>query len=162
MTLFRYHSPLGTICYDWHEGICHHLWLRDDPRAQDASPDPVSDWLDAYFFTGQSLPPPPLSPARTTFQAKLRERLLTIPFGSFQTYGDIARSLGSSPRAVGQALGANHLPLIVPCHRILAARQLGGFSAGRDWKRRLVAFEKSFPPNRRPGIAIWHAPSARL
>ncbi|RMG91953.1 MAG: MGMT family protein, partial [Zetaproteobacteria bacterium] len=66
----------------------------------------------------------------------------------FRTYGEIAGDLDSSPRAVGQALGANRLPLIVPCHRILAATGLGGFSAGHAWKRKLVAFEQSQPTDR--------------
>jgi len=49
--------------------------------------------------------------------------------------------LGTGPRAVGRALGANPLPLLVPCHRVIAANGLGGFRCGVGWKRRLLAFE---------------------
>ena len=55
--------------------------------------------------------------------------MLAIPFGETLTYGDLARSLNAPAQAIGQACGANPIPVIVPCHRILAATGLGGFSA---------------------------------
>ncbi|MFB6303971.1 MAG: methylated-DNA--[protein]-cysteine S-methyltransferase [Haloferacaceae archaeon] len=69
-----------------------------------------------------------------------------IPYGETRTYGDLAASLGTSPVAVGQACGRNPVPLVVPCHRVVAADGLGGFSAGgsdgRWLKRRLLAHER--------------------
>lgn len=80
----------------------------------------------------------------TPFQRRVWLAAREIEWGSTRTYGDLARVVTcGSPRAVGQALGANPVPIIVPCHRILAAGGgLGGFSGGLDWKRRLLALEK--------------------
>lgn len=72
--------------------------------------------------------------------------IAAIPRGRTATYGELATSLGSAPRAVGQACGANPFPLIVPCHRVTSAAGLGGFANAREgWllevKRWLLAFE---------------------
>lgn len=62
------------------------------------------------------------------FQARFLSALLEIPFGETRSYGDLAKALGSPAQAIGQACGANHLPVIVPCHRVLGATTLGGYS----------------------------------
>ena len=54
--------------------------------------------------------------------------MLDIPSGQVQTYGQIAKKIGSAARAVGMACGANPIPIIIPCHRIVAATGLGGYS----------------------------------
>ena len=69
---------------------------------------------------------PPLRKG-TPFQQRVWQALARIPPGQTLSYGELARQLGSAPRAVGQACGANPLPLIVPCHRVLARNGLGGF-----------------------------------
>lgn len=74
----------------------------------------------------------PLAPAGTVFQQKVWEVIGSIPRGSVLTYGDVARRIGSAPRAVGQACGANWFPLLIPCHRVTAAGGLGGFSNHDD------------------------------
>jgi methylated-DNA-[protein]-cysteine S-methyltransferase len=56
--------------------------------------------------------------------------MLAIPHGHTATYGDLARTIGSGPRAVARGCGANPIPIIVPCHRVVAAAGLGGYSAG--------------------------------
>ena len=86
----------------------------------------------------------PLAPAGTPFQRRVWRALEAVPYGRTKTYGDIARDVGSAPRAVGRACGANPIPIVVPCHRIVAAGGgLGGYSGagGGDTKRRLLAFE---------------------
>jgi methylated-DNA-[protein]-cysteine S-methyltransferase len=70
----------------------------------------------------------PLTPRGTAFQRRVWQCISAIPCGQTRTYGDIARELGSSPRAVGQACGENPFPLVVPCHRVVAASGLGGFA----------------------------------
>ncbi|MES2832631.1 MAG: methylated-DNA--[protein]-cysteine S-methyltransferase [Pseudomonadota bacterium] len=70
----------------------------------------------------------PLMHAGTIFQQKVWQAIAAIPRGAVQTYGEIARRIGSAPRAVGQACGANWFPLVIPCHRVTAATGLGGFS----------------------------------
>ena len=77
----------------------------------------------------------PRAPAPTPFQARVREALLAIPPGQTRTYGALARQLGSSARAVGAACRANPLPLLVPCHRVVAANGLGGYAGERAGTR---------------------------
>ena len=140
--LFRYKSPLGSIGLELANDRCHRITLGNI-RAPECSPDhPMALWLRTYF-RGKHLTPPDISPPKNSFQVSLRRALLEIPFGELRTYGELARVLNSSPRAVGQALGANPLPILIPCHRIVAANGLGGFACGDEWKRKLLAWEGS-------------------
>lgn len=70
----------------------------------------------------------PLKQVGTAFQRRVWEQLAAIPCGETRRYGDIARVLKSAPRAVGQACGTNYFPLVIPCHRVVAANGLGGFA----------------------------------
>jgi len=63
----------------------------------------------------------------TAFQQRVWQAISAIPFGQTRTYGQLARSVGSGPRAVANACGANNLPLIIPCHRVVGQNGLGGF-----------------------------------
>jgi O-6-methylguanine DNA methyltransferase len=87
---------------------------------------------------------PPLDLAGTEFQKSVWNALRKISFGRTKSYGEIAQAIGKpkAVRAVGGACGANPVPVLVPCHRVLAAnKKLGGFSGGLDWKRSLLARE---------------------
>ena len=87
---------------------------------------------------------PPLDLAGTEFQKSVWIALRKIPFGKTKSYGEIAQAIGRprAVRAVGGACGANPVPVLVPCHRVLAAnKKLGGFSGGLDWKRSLLKRE---------------------
>ena len=91
----------------------------------------------------------PLAPQGTPFRLRVWEAMQSIPYGQTRSYGDLARALDSAPRAIGGACGANPIPLIIPCHRVVAAGgALGGFSggAGCDTKRQLLALERALPP----------------
>ena len=70
----------------------------------------------------------PLKPAGTAFQRRVWKAISAIPPGGTRSYGDIARELGSAPRAVGQACGENRFPLVIPCHRVVSASGIGGFA----------------------------------
>jgi len=142
--IYAYNSPLGPISYEWDEKHCLHLWLLES-ASDDLSDnsDPVSVWLDAYF-SRQNLPLPPLAEPASEFQMMMRQGLLKVPAGEVRTYGEIAKVLHTSPRAMGQALGANPLPILIPCHRVIAADGLGGFACGVAWKKRLLQFERGF------------------
>jgi methylated-DNA-[protein]-cysteine S-methyltransferase len=91
----------------------------------------------------------PLRPSGTAFQRRVWERISAIPPGRTRSYGDIAGDLRNAPRAVGQACGANPFPIVVPCHRVVAAGGgLGGFSRHGggfllDVKRWLLAHEQA-------------------
>lgn len=80
----------------------------------------------------------------TMFQQRVWQALLTIPYGETVSYGEIARMVGcKSAQAVGQAIGANPIALIIPCHRVIAANgKLGGYAYGVEKKKRLLACEQ--------------------
>jgi len=90
----------------------------------------------------------PLAQAGSAFQRRVWQAMCRIPRGRTRTYGELARSLGSAARAVGQACGANPFPLVIPCHRVVGASGIGGFAHHAsgfhvDVKRWLLAHEKA-------------------
>jgi O-6-methylguanine DNA methyltransferase len=122
------------------------------PQEKDV-PAEVSRWhrltLAAVKAVLAGRPPvelPPLDVSRgTEFQQSVWRTMLQIELGKTQSYGEIAAALGNpkAVRAVGGACGANPIPLLIPCHRVLAANQkIGGFSGGLEWKRKLLARER--------------------
>ena len=105
--------------------------------------------LTEYFNGSLRVFDLPLVPHGTTFRRRVWAAMQAIPYGQTRSYGDLARDLDSAPRAVGGACGANPIPLIIPCHRVVGAGgTLGGFSggAGCDTKRQLLALEGALPP----------------
>lgn len=81
--------------------------------------------------------------AGTPFRQRVWRAAVKTEWGTVATYGQLAKAIGKpkAARAVGQALGANPVPILVPCHRFLAAGGLGGFGAGLEWKRELLKIE---------------------
>jgi methylated-DNA-[protein]-cysteine S-methyltransferase len=77
-----------------------------------------------------------------TVYGRIYRAVQQVPYGSVSTYGGIAAKVGTSPRVVGQAMAHNPTPLVIPCHRILAAHDIGGFSPSIDIKEALLAMEK--------------------
>lgn len=107
----------------------------------------MMDWLMCYFagekiaFTDEI----PLDLMGTSFQQEVWKALGQVPYGEIRTYGDIAAAIGrpSAVRAVGAANGANPIPVLLPCHRIIGAnRKLTGFRGGLEMKRRLLDIER--------------------
>ena len=87
-----------------------------------------------------------VEPRGTDFQRAVWREIAAIPYGATLTYSEIARGAGrgAAVRAAGTATGANPIPILIPCHRVIAAHgKLGGFSGGLDAKRRLLALEKA-------------------
>ncbi len=100
----------------------------------------------AYLKTPQFVFDLPLKPHGTEFQQSVWRYLRSIPPGEVRTYGEVAAALNSSPRAVGNACRRNPLPLVIPCHRVVSASGIGGFSgytAGTqiDIKKQLLSHE---------------------
>ena len=85
----------------------------------------------------------PLAPAGTPYRRAVWQALCEIPYGETRSYRDIAARAGGSARSVGQANGRNPIPLIIPCHRVVAATHIGGYSGGDGLptKRWLLALE---------------------
>ncbi|MCL5059524.1 MAG: methylated-DNA--[protein]-cysteine S-methyltransferase [Candidatus Thermoplasmatota archaeon] len=105
------------------------------------------DELDAYWRNPAHVFDLLVVPAGTAFQLRVWRTLMAIPAGQPTTYGVLAKQLGTAARAVGQACGANPLPILIPCHRVLAAHGLGGFmhtssGAPLDVKTWLLAHER--------------------
>ena len=99
--------------------------------------------LEAYFARKRQDFDLPLAPRGGQFEQTVWRALCEIPYGSTQTYGQLARRIAGVARAVGQACGANPIPIIIPCHRVVAADGSGGFSApgGLDTKYKLLSLE---------------------
>jgi methylated-DNA-[protein]-cysteine S-methyltransferase len=115
-----------------------------DWRSDDAAFADVREQLHAYFAGELHEFSLPLAPAGTPFQQSVWTALRTIPYGETRSYLDIANSIGkpSACRAVGAANGANPLPIVVPCHRVIGSNgTLTGFGGGVEVKRRLLALE---------------------
>ncbi len=138
-------SPVGPLTVTEEDGAVTAL----DWGAQangDTSPllAKARDQLEAYFAGELSDFDLPVAPAGTVHQRKVWQAMQEIPFGDYQTYGDLSAAIGSSPRAVGTACGRNPIPIIIPCHRVLAAGGgIGGYSGsgGTETKRYLLALE---------------------
>lgn len=88
------------------------------------------DQIEAWFAGERTVFDLPLAPAATPRGGVLRDGIIAIAHSKTASYGALARMLASSPRAIGQACARNPFPLVVPCHRVLAARRLGVYSAG--------------------------------
>ncbi len=102
--------------------------------------------LEAYFAGRLKIFDLPLAPAGSAFEQQVLDAMRRIPFGETRSYGDIARDLGVPPQPVGQACGANPIPVIIPCHRVVATSGLGGFSGrgGIETKVRLLKLEGAY------------------
>lgn len=129
----------------WAARISAEAELQEDAAALERTG--IVDWLKAYF-KGERMavsPDIPLDLVGTTFQKQVWQELGRVPYGETRTYGDIAVAIGrpSAVRAVGAANGANPIPILLPCHRIIGAnRKLTGFRGGLELKRRLLDMER--------------------
>ncbi len=90
----------------------------------------------------------PVAPDGSDFQRRVWREMTRIPYGVMLTYGEMATRTGGVARAVGGACGANPIPIVIPCHRVVASGGLGGFSggSGRETKRWLLDLEGALPP----------------
>ena len=106
---------------------------------------PVCEQLNEYLARARTRFDLVLNPTGTAFQQRVWKGLTEIPYGEVCGYGDLARRVGKpgAARAVGQANGANPIPIIIPCHRVISADgSIGGFSSGLPLKRKLLALER--------------------
>lgn len=119
-----------------------HIITAPEPWDSQISKDAVRQ-LEEYMEGRRRVFTFPITLEGTDFQKRVWGELLKIPYGETHSYKDIATAIGcKSARAVGQAVGKNPLLIAVPCHRVITHDgKLGGFSAGLDVKRRLLAIE---------------------
>jgi methylated-DNA-[protein]-cysteine S-methyltransferase len=131
-------SPVGPLSYTERDGQI----VRLDWGDQGGEPDTplgvrLADELRRYFDGRLTEFTVPFRP-RDGFAAKFASALCAIPYGETKTYGDLAKQLNVSAQAVGQACGANTIPIIIPCHRVLGATSLGGFSGDGGIEAKVV------------------------
>jgi len=147
-------TPIGTLLIAGDAAAVHRIAFPQRGRA--AKPEP--EWhesqrgplgeavrqLREYFAGERSGFDLPLAPEGTAFQRGVWRQLREIPYGETISYGELARRVGNpkASRAVGSANGANPLPIVIPCHRVIASDgSLGGFGGGLPTKQTLLELE---------------------
>ncbi len=138
-------SPVGRLSLIEEDGKLASLsWGgRSSPEATPLLREAARQ-LNAYFAGGLRDFDLPLAPKGTSFDLQLWQAMAEIPYGRTKTYGELAALIGGTARAVGGACGRNPLPILLPCHRVLATGGgLGGYSGsgGIETKRRLLLLE---------------------
>jgi methylated-DNA-[protein]-cysteine S-methyltransferase len=129
MNIAATRTPLGRIGLVEKGGaITRLLWDAENTGIRSDVLKEGLRQLEAFFNGDLHTFNLPLAPVGTEFQQAVWDRLLAIPFGATRTYGDLALSLASPARTVASACGANPIPIIIPCHRVVAAGGLGGYS----------------------------------
>lgn len=145
-------SPLGRLRVDEVEDRIVRLQWRDRADPKETAPSPLlaeaGRQLAAYLEGSIEDFDLPLAPAGSAFQLSVWREMVRIPYGEVLTYGEMAARTGGAARAVGGACGANPIPLIIPCHRVVAGDGLGGYSGGGGLttKRRLLILEGALAP----------------
>ena len=121
-------TPLGPISVTESDGQITGLhWREGQEEASDLTREALRQ-LQAYFDRRLTKFDLPLN-FGTGLNEQVHRAMTAIPLGETRTYGDLARQLHASAQTIGQACGLNPIPIIIPCHRILGAHSLGGFSA---------------------------------
>lgn len=147
MVQHAFHSPLGALTVTEEDDAIVSLdwgWPRDHaatPLLREAERQ-----LTAYFNHKLKRFDLPLAPRGTPFQGRVWAALRDIPFGARRTYGQIAETIASAPRAVGGACARNPIPILIPCHRVIGVGgRLGGYSGadGLETKTRLLRLEEA-------------------
>ena len=140
-------TPVGTLSLFEDEGkIVVVEWGQAPKGTETPLLTEAKAQLSAYFSAKLTKFDLPLDPYGTDFQKKVWQAMCEIPFGQTATYGEIAKKLDSSPRAVGGACGKNPIPIIIPCHRVVGSNgKLTGYSGGEgvETKIQLLRMEEA-------------------
>jgi methylated-DNA-[protein]-cysteine S-methyltransferase len=148
-------TPVGRLSVDGDGGaITKVRWVAPDagdPSMSDGDPvvEEARRQLQAYFERKLKAFDLPLAPKGTEAEKEIWQVMCKIPYGGTMTYGEMTVAVGRDPRLgdardIGKACGANPIPVIIPCHRVMAAGgKMGGYSGrgGTETKRKLLAFE---------------------
>ena len=150
-------SPIGRLLLAGDETGLTLISFPAGSRARQAEPgwkrrdapfDGAKRQLDDYFQGRLTVFDLDLAPRGTPFQLKVWRTLQKIPYGKTTTYGELARRIGrpEASRAVGAANGANPLPIVIPCHRVVGSTgKLTGFGGGLPTKAALLKLEGALP-----------------
>ena len=141
-------SPYGPLTVSEHDGAIVAIgWRKPEHAANSPLLEETRKQLDAYFSGALKEFDLPLQPRGDAFQQSVCQAMLEIPYGETTTYGAIAEKLDTYGQPVGTACGANSIPIIIPCHRVLAVNGIGGYSGdgGVERKIELLKLEGGFP-----------------
>lgn len=144
-------SPLGNIFISTREEMISELRFTEEPIDSENLDGVIlkaKEQLEEYFSDKRRIFDLPLAMSGTTFQQRVWTAVNTIPFGQTTTYLKLSQKLGNPAaiRAVGAAIGANPILVIIPCHRIIGTNgQLTGYAGGLDRKERLLMLEGRAP-----------------
>ena len=143
-----YIAPIGTLrIFAEGDRLCAITLLKGEKPplagAKNETTALAAEQLHAYFSGKREHFSLPVQPRGTRFQLVVWSALASIPYGSVITYGQLAAAIGrpTACRAVANAVGKNPLLIVLPCHRVVAANGIGGFSAGVEAKRALLRSE---------------------
>ena len=170
-------SPVGPLLLAADDAALHHIgfpkndtpqkphpgWTESSPRGVLAE---TAKQLREYFTGRRRDLDLPLAPEGTPFQRSVWRCLEQIPYGETISYAELARRVGNpkAARAVGSANGKNRIPIVIPCHRVIAADgSLGGFGGGLPTKTKLLDLEaahKTVPRDKKPQRPIGVVPDA--
>ena len=138
-------SPTGPIVVTARDdAIVRLTWAPPDTRTSAVNiAHPLlaraASQIREYFAGDRRAFDLPLDPPGSEFQKAVCRAMLEIPYGETRTYGDLARDLGVAAQPIGQGCGGNPIPILIPCHRVVAADgKLGGFSGGRGTETKLA------------------------
>ena len=141
-------SPFGPLSVSERDGAIVAIdWQAPQQEQETPLLRRASEQLAAYFAGELKQFDLPLQPKGDAFQQAVCQAMLDIPYGETTTYGAIADKLDTYGQPVGNACGANSIPIIIPCHRVLAVNGLGGYSGegGVERKIELLKLEGGFP-----------------
>lgn len=121
---------VGTLSVTEDDGAITRLSWTSEGHDRTELLDRAVEQLKAYFARELQVFDLPLQVVGSAFQRAVCDAMLAIPLGQTRTYGDISKELKMPPQPIGNACGANPIPVIIPCHRVLGSTGLGGFSGG--------------------------------
>jgi methylated-DNA-[protein]-cysteine S-methyltransferase len=142
------HSPVGDLSLSEEGGVLVALdWGWGSEQTQTPLLLAARDQLHAYFDGALQQFDLPLAPVGTPYRKRIWQALTDIPPGATRSYGEIAAHCGGSARSVGTAMATNPIPIIIPCHRVVASNGPGGYSGGDGLptKHFLLALERRSP-----------------
>ena len=147
MGFISFHSPVGDLSIAENDNLIVSIdWGWGSLEEKTPLLEEAKNQIAAYFNGKLKKFDLPILPPGTAYQQQVWEFLQTIPFGTTKSYSELAKIIGGSARSIGHANAANPIPIIIPCHRVIGKRTLGGYSGGEGIKTKeyLLNIEKLF------------------
>ncbi len=148
MAVIAVDTPVGRLGIAERDGCIVRVSWSAHPQGEPTSLLAEAARQMAAYFAGELRDfDLPLDPGGGDLEARVFDAMRAIPYGRTRTYGDIARDLATFGKEIGQACGANPIPVIIPCHQVLSATGLGGYSGhgGIETKIALLKLEGGYP-----------------